>query len=434
MQLKHWIPTDLELYDSSNVSVSGLRETEEPSEKEILLGALIQHSLLGGFNTLEFMGSLLFGGSVPSREVGGDFYDAYSPATGRLDLILGDVMGKGVPAALLGASIRTRLYRSLFELYRDLQMGRSAFPPSVPDILSALDDSLRSELLEMHQFATLIFARTDMNSMRLDYSDCGHTAFCLIEASSGTIWNIKGANMPLGFSDCRQDYREYSLPLQAADMLVFYSDGLSDVTDEQGTAFGNRGIEQVLSQNHLADPVHAGKSMLRSAVLHAGGSPSDDITIAVLKVGQPPAAYEECTQEHILHSREDLLPFRLELQHSLSLHLESCSGSGMREICNAVSIAAVEVLSNIFDHAGIPAGSDIHVRQRVDNRSVWVCVDYEAEAYDWFDVQTRSLPDLAMNYSSRGYGTQLIRELLDSFSIMSASGPTSRIVMRKDII
>ncbi|GAB6090608.1 SpoIIE family protein phosphatase [Spirochaeta dissipatitropha] len=429
----HWTPVDLEPYDSCDIAENGQRHTEEPSEKEILLGALIQHSLLGGFNQLEFMGSVLFGGSVPSREVGGDFYDAYSPAKGSLDLILGDVMGKGVPAALLGASIRTRLYRSLFELYRDSPARGADSPPSVPEILSALDDSLRSELLEMHQFATLIFARTNMDSMRLDYSDCGHTAFCLIESDSGRIWNIKGANMPLGFLDSRQDYLEYSLPLQAGDLLLFYSDGLSEVTDEHGTAFGQQGIEHVLDQNPLRDPVRAGKDLLRTAVLHSGGSPSDDITIAVLKIGPPSPAHKEYVHEQVLHSREELLPFRLELQHSLTVHLDSRLESGVQEFCDGITIAAVEVLSNIFDHAGIPDGSDIFVKQRFDACSIWICVDYKAEAYDWVDVQKQSLSDLALNYSLRGYGTPLIRELLDSFSIMSSSGPISRIIMRKDI-
>ena len=430
----HWIPADLETFGSCGSTAAPDLQLIEALDREVLLGAQIQQTLLGGFSDLELNGVSLYGSSLPSRQVGGDFYDAFSTYPHSLDIILGDVMGKGISAALVGAAIRTQMYRTLFEQFRD----RTTQTPGVTEILAALDDRLREDLRSLHQFATMVYARVDIQTMLLEYSDCGHTPFCWYEQATGQVWTAKGANMPLGFSDRQQQYESFMLPVSPQDILLFYSDGLSDAVDEYKKPFGTYELTRVLQQNSGKSVKDISHALLQSAVLYSSGDLLDDITTAVVRINQPdlwqlPHTIERKSASWTLACRDQLPALRTWLLQQFSEWLPSEAGSKRTSLLDAMTIAAIEAATNILDHAQLEPAAEILVSALyIEANSVWVMYEYQGVTFEWTELPTAMLDELTQQYSSSGFGRPLIQNLIDQHSILVGSDRNIRLLLRKD--
>lgn len=150
---------------------------------------------------------------VPAREVGGDFYDWQELAPGVLMLTLGDVMGKGMPAALLMATTRATL--------RALSRRN---PPA--EALRLAQQSLETDLERTSSFVTAFHARLNAGLKRLVYVDAGHS-HAFLRRADGALEVLKRNGLPLGALS-QYVYREGVVTFQPGDTLVVYSDGLLD--------------------------------------------------------------------------------------------------------------------------------------------------------------------------------------------------------------
>ena len=198
---------------------------------------------------------------VPAREVGGDFYDWQEAAPGVLTLTLGDVSGKGMPAALLMATARTAL-RAL--------AGQHAPAAAVGLAARALERDLeRSE-----SFVTLFHAQFDVASRRLTYVDAGH-GHVFVRRADGTMAGLGAGGLPLGvLSD--ESYEEGTVALRAGDTLVIYSDGLIDARPDLG-------LTPAILADQLSAAASAGETVDRLlALVDTGGAPPDDLTVVAL--------------------------------------------------------------------------------------------------------------------------------------------------------
>lgn len=149
---------------------------------------------------------------VAAREVGGDFYDWQRLDGGRLRVTLGDVMGKGMAAALLMATTRAAL--------------RSAATDSVAEALSALDRALGADLERSSSYVTLFHAQLDLATAEVSFVDAGH-GHCFILKSDGSTEALEPRCLPVGI-DLTGVWNEGALTLGEGDALVIYSDGLID--------------------------------------------------------------------------------------------------------------------------------------------------------------------------------------------------------------
>lgn len=150
---------------------------------------------------------------LPARDVGGDFYDWQEPEPGLLTLTLGDVMGKGMPAALLMATVRAAL--------RAVSVCNS---PATA--LEQAGRALEGDLERSSSFVTLFHARLDAATRRLDFVDAGH-GHVFVRRADGTPVELGPRALPLGvLTD--QAYEQGALTLEPGDALVLYSDGLID--------------------------------------------------------------------------------------------------------------------------------------------------------------------------------------------------------------
>ena len=154
---------------------------------------------------------------IPAREVSGDFYDWNQPDADTVDFVLCDVMGKGMPAALLMATVRSAL-------------RASAYLPSPAQVLRQVEQAIGNDLRRADSFVTLFYGRLEIEEHRLTYIDAGH-GLGFIRRASGLIDPLENRNLPLGiFPD--SELQQSVVTLSAGDALVLYTDGL--VEDQSG--------------------------------------------------------------------------------------------------------------------------------------------------------------------------------------------------------
>jgi sigma-B regulation protein RsbU (phosphoserine phosphatase) len=190
---------------------------------EMALGADIQRKLLFGAAPAATEGIHVDSISVPSKSVAGDFLDYYPFANGIVDVVLGDVMGKGVPAAMVAAGIKSALEKSLLSM-----LSRGAGLPSLEEVLHATSARVVPELISLNTYATLCYARFYGAQRRLSYVNCGHPNLIRWNALTDKCELLPNSTVPLGFLE-DSPFPEHDVELGIGDLVCLYSDGISDV-------------------------------------------------------------------------------------------------------------------------------------------------------------------------------------------------------------
>jgi sigma-B regulation protein RsbU (phosphoserine phosphatase) len=224
---------DLELLDAfagqAAVAIENARMVEELAQqegqrRELEIARSIQASLMPTRMppTPSFD---VAGACVPAHHVGGDFFDAITAPTGELVVVLGDVSGKGVPAALLMGMVRA-LLRS--------EIGRSA---ALEEAVLNCNRILYDDFTTTGMFATLVLGRLDPRTKQFSYINCGHCEPILWRRGAGRHELLSGDGLPLGILDEFETHAE-SVTLDSGDVLVAYSDGYSEAKSRSGERFG----------------------------------------------------------------------------------------------------------------------------------------------------------------------------------------------------
>jgi serine phosphatase RsbU (regulator of sigma subunit) len=249
---------------------------QERLHRELELSRLIQTEMLP--RTSLRSGAAEIGGvSIPAREVGGDFFNYFVLPDGRLALLVGDVSGKGVSAALLMANIQATLRARL---------------PHETD-LAELADRLDRELEQNTPggvYLTLFLAILEMDSRTLRYINAGHNPQFLLRRGGG-IEPLGSTGMPIALY-AGHGYSEARVPLDAGDLLFFYTDGLVETENESGHMFGADRLQEILAaeQSDGIDTVLRRVEEQVSA-FRGNAEPFDDATMMALRISSDsPAA------------------------------------------------------------------------------------------------------------------------------------------------
>jgi sigma-B regulation protein RsbU (phosphoserine phosphatase) len=176
----------------------------------------------------------------PARELGGDIHDFLAPDADTLVVAVGDVSGKGAPAALYGAFAA--------ELVRSRTMRRRFVPDrfSVSGVLQAMNTILHERQLEEY-YCTLCYAFFDFTAYTVTLSNSGLPY--PIHCTASQCGQIELPGVPLG-SFAGVTYDELTLPLRKDDVLVFCSDGIFEAMNESGVEFGARRLCDVVTRHH----------------------------------------------------------------------------------------------------------------------------------------------------------------------------------------
>ena len=211
---------------------------------------------------------------IPSKAVGGDFYDVVPTGDGGFLLAIADVSGKGMPAALLSAMLQASLRT---------QAGSVS---SLPAILRNIN-SLLYRSTATHQFATFFLAHIDGDCRRLEFSNAGHNWPVLMRPGGERLFLERGGTI-LGILE-QVEYEEDRVPLEPGDRVVFYTDGISEAMNAEGEQFGEHRLCEVvqalppgLTARAIAEGVLAALDEFLGSV-----EPQDDMTLLVIRMLEP---------------------------------------------------------------------------------------------------------------------------------------------------
>ncbi len=206
---------------------------------------------------------------VPSYELGGDFYD-FIDLGGHIGISIGDVAGKGIAASLLMASARMSLRAFAQDVY------------DIDEIISRVNITMTRDTLDS-EFATLWYGVLDPVNLRLTYCNAGHEPPMLLH--DGTIYTLGTGGMIVGI-DPNEQYEKGLWDLQQGDMILLYTDGLTDAINPDQEKFGRTRIEQALREavgfnaadalNHILLKLRRFTGLRRAI---------DDTTLVVIRVG-----------------------------------------------------------------------------------------------------------------------------------------------------
>ncbi len=204
----------------------------------------------------------------PARELGGDLYDFLTYGRERHVLVIGDVSGKGAPAALYGAMVSGIL--------RSLAPQRLA----PPEMLRRLNGMLLERKIEGH-FITLTYVIWEPKAKTLRLANAGMPLPVLIR--KGRALPIRVEGVPLGLLE-NTDYEETQLTLEKGDLLAFYSDGLAEAAKPTHEEFGNRRMENLLRENARRPVGQIIETLFTEIARHEAGQPQrDDQTLLVIR-------------------------------------------------------------------------------------------------------------------------------------------------------
>ncbi|MBR0538305.1 MAG: SpoIIE family protein phosphatase [Clostridia bacterium] len=212
----------------------------ERMRSELEVASVIQHSLLPTLNE-KYPGRLeiaVSGSMQAAKEVGGDFYDVFFVGPDKLALLIGDVSGKGVPAALFMASAKIILQNCI----RDI--------PKLSDALFT-GNNLLCEKNEADMFVTVWAGVLDLRSGILSYVNAGHNPPVLLREGKAEYVKSRGGFVLAGLENT--PYQEKELQLQAGDGLFLYTDGVTEATSRENELYGDGRLLDCLTQSPGAD-------------------------------------------------------------------------------------------------------------------------------------------------------------------------------------
>lgn len=235
-------------------------------ETELGLATEIQQRLLPKSN-LETDKFKYYGMTLPSNEVGGDYFDYVKISESKYLFVIADVTGKGMPAALIMSNMQAAI-QSLAPIEKDLK--------SLVDTVNRI--VYKNTKKDM--FITAFFCLLDSENSTLEYINAGH--FYPLLSANGNLKELKVGGVILGFLPSPQVYNSEIVPFE--DTLVLYTDGLNEATDSAGNELGMDGVKKIVAEAVKLEPKEAADYILDAARKYSGTDQlSDDISIVVLK-------------------------------------------------------------------------------------------------------------------------------------------------------
>ena len=251
-----------------NARLAEARLQQERLERELQLAMEIQQRFQPTAPPV-VPGYELQGISFPCYEIGGDYYDFIQREDGRLVIALGDVSGKGTAAALLMSSLHASVH------------AQAGSHETLSETISAVNRYL-ADNIPANRFVTLFYAELDPASGALSFLNAGHNPPLIVHAA-GTVEQLASGGLPLGIKR-NAEYREGRTQMQMGDVLVIYSDGVTEAASPSGEEFGPTRLYEVVSRN--IDASAAGvRDRIESALtkFSQGTQAADDITLVIVK-------------------------------------------------------------------------------------------------------------------------------------------------------
>ncbi len=251
-----------------NARLVEVEQAERIMKRDLSQAAEIQMRMLPD-KAPDVPGLDLAGYNVACRTVGGDYYDFFPYPDGKVGLALGDVSGKGMPASLMAMGLQSRVH----VLAED--------PGNLGSFMARINKATCAKC-PSNRFITFFFCLLDSNTGELAYANAGHNPPIVIRANGDSLM-LEGGGPVLGILPIAP-YSEMKGQLEPGDMLVLYSDGVTEATNNEYEEFDEERFIEVLKQHRGAPASAIVEAVTRALTEFTAGAPqADDITLVVAK-------------------------------------------------------------------------------------------------------------------------------------------------------
>jgi len=241
----------------------------ERKKKELEIAHQIQESFLP--HTIPLIENYqLAATSIPAQEVGGDFYDFIPISSEQTGLTIGDVSGKGIPAALFMAFSRTLL------------RAKACRNPGVGRMIESVNNFINEEP-HSDMFVTLFYSVLNHKQNKLNFVNAGHNPPLLLRRESDEIIRLSTGGVVLGAMKGLK-MAEKTVDLEEGDLLVLYTDGVTEAVNKQEEQFGEGRLIKLIEKNHELSPEDLKNKIIDQVYDFASGTKqADDITLMILR-------------------------------------------------------------------------------------------------------------------------------------------------------
>jgi PAS domain S-box-containing protein len=250
------------------------RQQQELFEREHRIAEVLQKATLPPDVPSEIVGyhfAVKYRPALSEAEIGGDFYDLFDLGDGRFAFLIGDVVGKGLKAAIRVAEARHTLRSYAY------------IDPRPSSVISLSNDALCREAHDDPRMLTVCYAVVDPASNRLTYSVAGHDP-PIVCNSSGLCLELESHGLPMGIVP-KIEYGESSYTLDLGDMVVLITDGITEARKRDNVFFGRKGLIDYVAKNPNLSIDEIATGIMDAATAHASGRLQDDAAVVVLSVG-----------------------------------------------------------------------------------------------------------------------------------------------------
>jgi sigma-B regulation protein RsbU (phosphoserine phosphatase) len=417
-----------------------MRESIENAKllQEVEIGSKIQQTLLLGQAPTNFSGLKIAAMSIPSQHIDGDFYDFIKHDEQCLDVIVGDVMGKGIPAALLGAGTKSQFLRAAGQL---LNTSDTLRLPAPQEIVYQVHTKLTKQYMEFDSFVTICFARFDTKNCRLTFVDCGHTKTVHYQRATNSYTFLEGDNMPLGFL-VEEVYQQVETEFASGDLFLFYSDGVTEAKNLQGEMFGERRLADCVQAYQDLEPDEI-LQKIRNIVTEFTNSEklADDFTCVAIKINDlNDEAVTESTRlaetQHVVSTE-----MKLELESDLAELVrvrnfldQACSAlfdfQVDTDLVDQLKLAVNEAVTNVILH-GYKSESNKKIEIQVSTLNDFLQIQLQHQGIS-FEPNNVRLPSFDGSRDG-GFGVFIIASIMDDVQYFRDSFGNNFITMTKKI-
>ncbi len=389
-----------------------LKRNQESLKHELSIGGRVQNLLLEGKVPKSLPGVQITGLTVPSREIDGDFFEFYQLAPHIVDFVIGDVMGKGLPSALVATAMKFQLAHYAAPPYHSLahkkDRGWHVDLMSPSDILKHVSVEMVPSLIKLEYFVSLLYGRFNFKTRSFSFVDCGSTKPLHYHALSGRVVEIKGDNFPLGIGLASEEYSERKVTFQADDLMIFYSDGITEALSPGGSLFGKERLGKLIQSHPHLSPNEL-IELIKQEVTHFTQKEGfdDDLTLMIFKFTEC-SGIEEFSSEDVAKFNSDLSQLR-----AVRKFVESLCLTIMEEpsaFSTQMQLVADEIFCNIVHHSYKgQKGHQIIIQGGVENDTL---VFEFFDQGDPFDPSLINHPNL-QGEKVGGFGFYLVKEIAE---------------------
>ncbi|MCX7028199.1 MAG: SpoIIE family protein phosphatase [Spirochaetes bacterium] len=360
-------------------------------EQDMIMAAEVQRQLLP-LKDPEIPGFSISSAAIPARLISGDFWD-YAPASpGLCDIIIADVSGKGIAAAVMTTAAKT--------IFRLSDKGRG--DPS--RLLEAMNTALYVDLERTEMFLTAQILRLDSTRGRISYASAGHTEALHFLRSTGKCVLLPSTAPPIGIIG-EISVGQLEIATRPGDFFVVYSDGVTEAVDEEDRLFGMKRFVDILEGGAFESASDLVQAVLAEVRRFSGDGPlADDLTIVVIEA-----------KTRKIHRKVES---SIEKLNEAASWVRDASLAYGKQTADELELIASELVTNAIKHADGGDLAMIGLSMTLEPDKISLDLEYPGSAFDP-DKKTKVPPD---PLQEGGRGIPIVRALADQLEFSHEEG------------